>query len=169
MQPELCAQFDFREHRQHRLETRLEPEPGVADADPFLVSILMHQAGRIEIESIAAGARRQAPEPPAPEAAEAGEIAGAFAKRAEEPREGRLAGHALHGQDLGHHRIPAQPRHLRQLPGPGEHAGDEAQGQLDRGQRIRAGGPMRQHGGELLPHPLFMEESPEPGLPRMTA
>lgn len=74
-----------------------------------------------------------------------------------------------HCHDLGQHRIAAQMGHPRELVGPGEDAGDEAQRRVHGVMRVGAGEPVRQQAGEQRAHFAQMQEGPKGRLPRVCA
>jgi hypothetical protein len=52
-QPELRHQPHFGQHRQQRMQARLESQPSVTGRDAFLMAVLVQESGRIQIQRVA--------------------------------------------------------------------------------------------------------------------
>jgi hypothetical protein len=136
------------------MQTRFESVFGVAHPHALLPAVRMDQAGGVQIERVAVLARGQPGQTPTPQRLKAGQVLASRAEALEEAREGRLAGHPLHAQQLRHEGIAPKIRQLRQLAGRTQHS-------MAEGQRISQGRQMivraRRSVGQLSaqpPHPI---------------
>jgi len=104
-QPQLRHQAHLRNHRQQRMQTRLESLPGVTDRHAFLMAVLVQEPRRIQVQRAAIFGAGQSVQTPMPQRTETPQIGPRRIKTLEESGERRLAGHPAHADQLRHHRI----------------------------------------------------------------
>jgi len=111
----LRHQPHLRDHRQQRMQARLESPLGITDGHPRLMAIFVQQPRRIQIQRVTFLAAGQPVQTPAPQRTETAQIGARRIKTLKEPRERRLARHPAHADQIGHHRITTQVSHVGQL------------------------------------------------------
>jgi hypothetical protein len=157
------------------MQAGLVAHAGVANDHPLLVTVLVEQAGAVQIETVTAGPARQAHHRPAPQRGERTLIDSGVAEEREKARQRRLTGDLAHGQKLAQHRVRPQPGDVRQPLRPAQNPGDESQRNLLRRLRRPAssaraglGRTRRQQPGEKIAEAVPAEEAAEgrePGAP----
>ncbi len=191
-QPELRDELCLLEHREQRVQARLQAHAGVAHAHAFLAAVLVQERGgserseiakgrslcpqgqrrrelAIEVGGVAAFAAGQPLHAPAPERPEAAQVLARAIEAGQKAREGGLAREPAHFHHLRQHRVAAQVGDARELVGPGQDAGDEAERRLHRLGGVGAGGPVRQQPGEQRAHFAQRQKAEEGRLPGMGA
>ena len=117
-QPKTGHETHLAQHRQQRC-SKAGAHPCVAHRHPILLSILMQQARRVQIQCIASRTAGQTLQTPSKQPAKTAQIASRTGEPLEKSRQGRLARHPLDPQHLRHHRVAPQVCHVRQLLGLG--------------------------------------------------
>lgn len=156
-QPKVGDQRHLRERRHDGPVAGFEALAGVAHPHSFLMTVLVDQGKRVQIERVAITSGRQFLHGPAVQAGEG--LAGTAATAREEPREGRLAGHGLDAQHLGHRRVMRQVGDSRQLVRAAEDTANKAQRGVGRVVGVGTGRGMRQHRAQLLPQASLRNET----------
>jgi hypothetical protein len=167
-QPQLRDQTHLGQHRQQRVQTRLESRPRVTDGHALLMAVLVQEPRRIQVQRVTFPGAGQPIQAPVPESPETAQILPRRIKLLEEAREHGLAGDAAHAQQLGRDRIAAQIGHMRELARVTQQAVEESQRLFDRqqvivGQRQSVRQRLRESLDPLAPpHP-----TPERGAARV--
>ena len=140
--------WHLRERGDNRTMTGLEPLAGVADPHAFLMTVLVQEGKRIQIQRVAVGSRRQIFQRPPVQTRQ--RFARTAAAPREEARQRRLTRDRLDAEHLSHCRIVRQMRHPRPLVRAAEDAANETQRRVARIIRVRTRRRMRQHRAQLL-------------------
>src|ERR1039458_2929408 len=114
-QPQWRHQPHLAQDREQRMQTGLEAEPRVAGAHAVLMTVLVQQPRRIEIERVAALARGQPVQTPSPQRTETRQVFSRRSETTEETRQGRGTGDPLNAEHLWHHRITPKISDMREL------------------------------------------------------
>src|ERR1035437_10275804 len=152
------------------MQAGLGAEAGVADRDAVLMTVLVEQARRVQVERVAFAFAGQFFHRPAEEWAKAREVFAGAGEALKETRERRLAGHAFDAEQLRHHRIAPQVGDVRELLGPTEQALHKAEHFGQRRERVVRGRlGVRQALRHQLAPAALVQERPKRRCPGVRA
>jgi len=129
-QPEVDHQLGFGHRGDQRTVAGFEPLLGVARGHPFLLSVLVQERPRVQIQGIASLGGRQFARRPSVQPGQS--VVGGLGKHGEETAQGGLAGNRLDPQHFGHGGITLQPGDPGELVGAAQHTPHKAQGDVGR-------------------------------------
>src|SRR5678816_3165300 len=97
------------------MQTRLDAVRRVACFHALLMTVLVQQPRRIQVERIASGSRRELLQTPPPQRPETPQVGPSGSEAREKTRQTRLAGHPPYTQQFWCQRIAPNIGHVREL------------------------------------------------------